>query len=87
MVYFLQFGSPPPKKKNSGWGKQILSSPWHWFITDKSKEAKYILSYKHEYGFIADTMEILHMTQKGVTVDVYERFHMYKCRKYDQILN
>jgi hypothetical protein len=47
---------------------------------DKLKCAKYILSYKHEYGFIADTMEILHMTQKGVTVDVYEQF----CEGYSE---
>jgi hypothetical protein len=74
MVYFIQFG------------RRCLVPPWHQCIIYKWKYAKYILSYNHEYGLIVDTMEILNMTQKGVTIDVYEWFRVYKCRKYEGYL-
>jgi hypothetical protein len=57
------------------------------FNKEKSKYASHILQFSHEYGTIDNTMEILKIENKGVRLDVIERYLIYKTNKEKPILN
>jgi hypothetical protein len=43
-----------------------------------TKYAQHILDPQHDYGPIADTMDILHIERKGQLMNTWDRFHIYK---------
>jgi hypothetical protein len=43
-----------------------------------TKYAQHILDTQHEYGPIANIMDILHIERKGQLMNTWERFHIYK---------
>jgi hypothetical protein len=51
------------------------------FNKEKSKYASHILRFSHEYGTIDNTLEILKIVNKGIFLDVNERFQIYKSNK------
>jgi hypothetical protein len=57
------------------------------FNKEKSKYASHILQFSHEYGPIDNTMNILKTLNKGIFLDVIERFHIYKTSKVKPIIN
>jgi hypothetical protein len=57
------------------------------FNKEKSKYASHILQFSHEYGAIDNTLEILKTVNKGILLDVIERFHIYKTNNVKQIMN
>jgi hypothetical protein len=53
----------------------------------KSKYAQHILNHNHEYGTIENTMDVITIALKGKTLDVLERFYIYKASKSQIIIN
>jgi hypothetical protein len=45
------------------------------------------LQFLHDYGTIDNTMNILKIVNKGIFLDVIERFHIYKTSKVKPIIN
>jgi hypothetical protein len=49
--------------------------------------ANHILKAKHTYGPLEDTLQVLHIQNKGPHLNTLERFHIYKEQKTGTILN
>jgi hypothetical protein len=54
---------------------------------DKSKYAKRILYYQHEYGTKYETTEILKVINEGNLMDKYKKYYIHKYSKMEVSLN
>jgi len=52
------------------------------YNNNKSKFSVHLIENKHSIGCTNDIMEILHVTNKGRSMDTIEKFHFYKETKH-----